>query len=288
MSDTAAAVPRTHLPSERAATSGAVGVLTAILENRTGQQLAANRAWRIETELTPLMRELGLATLGALAAAAQRSPAIAEHVADALLNQESSFFRDAAVLDLVAKAAAAMGEAHPGRRLRVWSAGCSFGQEPLSLAMLFAEHPALCGGVMPEMVATDVSETALARARSGRYSQFEIQRGLPIRRMVEWFDTDGTDWIAKPDLVRRIAFRRMNLVASAMPSGRFDVILCRNVLLYLTTEDRRQILDRFATILQPGGVLVLGAGETVIGQTEAFHPSPRYRGLYERDVPGDG
>ena len=273
-----------NLPFDRASPAGTMGVLTAILESRTGQQLGANRAWRIETELTPLMRDLGLASLEALAVAAQRSPTIAEQVADALLNQESSFFRDAAVLDLVARALAAMRVDHPERRLRIWSAGCSFGQEPLSLAMLFAEQPALAGAAMPEIIATDVSEAALARARSGRYSQFEIQRGLPIRRMVEWFDTDGTDWIAKPDLVRRIAFRRMNLVAGALPSGRFDVVLCRNVLLYLTPEDRRQILDRFATILQPGGVLVLGAGETTIGQTEAFQPSPTYRGLYERDA----
>lgn len=273
-----------NLPFERASPAGTMGVLTAILESRTGQQLGANRAWRIETELTPLMRDLGLASLEALAVAAQRAPTIAEQVADALLNQESSFFRDAAVLDLVARALAAMRVDHPERRLRIWSAGCSFGQEPLSLAMLFAEQPALAGAAMPEIVATDVSEAALARARSGRYSQFEIQRGLPIRRMVEWFDTDGTDWIAKPELVRRIAFRRMNLVAGALPSGRFDVVLCRNVLLYLTPEDRRQILDRFATILQPGGVLVLGAGETTIGQTEAFQPSPTYRGLYERDA----
>ena len=273
-----------NLPFDRASPAGTMGVLTAILESRTGQQLGANRAWRIETELTPLMRDLGLASLEALAVAAQRSPVIAEQVADALLNQESSFFRDAAVLDLVARALAAMRVDHPERRLRIWSAGCSFGQEPLSLAMLFAEQPALAGAAMPEIIATDVSEAALARARSGRYSQFEIQRGLPIRRMVEWFDTDGTDWIAKPDLVRRIAFRRMNLVAGALPSGRFDVVLCRNVLLYLTPEDRRQILDRFATILQPGGVLVLGAGETTIGQTEAFQPSPTYRGLYERDA----
>ncbi len=273
-----------NLPFDRASPAGTMGVLTAILESRTGQQLGANRAWRIETELTPLMRDLGLASLEALAVAAQRSPTIAEQVADALLNQESSFFRDAAVLDLVARALAAMRVDHPERRLRIWSAGCSFGQEPLSLAMLFAEQPALAGAAMPEIIATDVSEAALARARSGRYSQFEIQRGLPIRRMVEWFDTDGTDWIAKPELVRRIAFRRMNLVAGTLPSGRFDVVLCRNVLLYLTPEDRRQILDRFATILQPGGVLVLGAGETTIGQTEAFQPSPTYRGLYERDA----
>lgn len=269
------------LAARRGVSSGAADALTAILEAHTGQQLAANRAWRIETELTPLMRELGLDTLEALAFAAQRSPALAAQVADALLNQESSFFRDGPVLELVGKAAAAIRVDPPVRRLRVWSAGCSVGQEPLSLAMLFAEIPALSGGATPEIIATDVSEAALARARAGRYSQFEIQRGLPVRRMIQWFDSDGGDWVAKPDLVRRITFRRMNLVRDPPPPGRFDIVLCRNVLLYLTAEHRRAILDRFATIVRPGGLLVLGAGETVIGHTEAFRPSADYRGLYE-------
>jgi chemotaxis protein methyltransferase CheR len=264
----------------RASAEGAMGVLTAILEAHTGQQLAANREWRVETALTPLLRELGLESLEALASAALRSPQIGEKVADALLNQESSFFRDAAVLDLVDAAVVAMRGENPLRRVRLWSAGCSFGQEPLSLAMLFAEKATPGDVLPPEILATDVSETALTRARAGRYSQFEIQRGLPVRRMMQWFDSEGGDWIARPELVRRIAFRRLNLVCDAMPVGRFDVILCRNVLLYLTPTHRREILERFATVLRPGGLLVLGAGETVIGQTEAFRPSQRYRGLY--------
>ena len=270
-----------NLPFERASPAGTMGVLTAILESRTGQQLGANRAWRIETELTPLMRDLGLASLEALAVAAQRSPAIAEQVADALLNQESSFFRDAAVLDLVARALAAMRVDHPERRLRIWSAGCSFGQEPLSLAMLFAEQPALAGAAMPEIVATDVSEAALVRARSGRFSQFEIQRGLPVRRMIRWFDTTGSDWVAKPELVKLVAFRRMNLVSDQPPPGRFDIVLCRNVLLYLSADTKGQVFPRIAAALNPGGKLVLGAGETVIGQTSAFEPSKRFRGFYQ-------
>lgn len=283
--DRDAFIPRT--PIERASSKGAMGVLTAILESRTGQQLAATRAWRVETALNPLLRELGLDTLDALASAALRSPQIGEKVADALLNQESSFFRDAAVLDTVAGAIGALRVEDPRRRPRLWSAGCSFGQEPLSLAMLFAEQDG-CRHAAPEILATDVSEAALARARAGRYSQFEIQRGLPIRRMMQWFDSDGGDWVAKTELVRRIAFRRLNLVCDAMPGGRFDVILCRNVLMYLTPEHRRQILDRFATVIRPGGLLVLGAGETVIGQTEAFRPSALYRGLYEPVAAGEG
>ncbi len=263
--------------------SGAMHILTAVLEQRTGQQIAANREWRIETALKPVLRERGLETLDQLAGEilSGTDPLVADQVVDALLNQESSFFRDAAVLDTVAAAVQAMREQAPNRSIRVWSAGCSMGQEPLSLAMLFDEQVEAKGGRMPEIVATDVSEAALARARLGRFSQFEIQRGLPIRRMIRWFDAAGSDWAAKPELVRQISFRRLNLVADPLPAGKFDVVLCRNVLLYLSSSLRRQVLDRLATVLRPGGLLVLGAGETVIGQTEAFCPSAEYRGLYE-------
>lgn len=271
----------TFVPMPAGVPKGVLAVLTALLESRTGQQLAANREWRIETALKPVLRDLGLTTLEELADAARRSIHVADAVVDALLNQESSFFRDAAVFDMVADAVAAMRVEQPDRRPRLWSAGCSFGQEPLSLAMLFSEREVARDMPAPDIVATDVSETALARARSGRYSQFEIQRGLPVRRMVCWFDQQGEGWVAHPELVRRIAFRRLNLVADPLPVGRFDVILCRNVLLYFTVPLRRRVLDRLASVLRPGGLLVLGAGETVIGQTDAFCPSRRYRGLYE-------
>jgi chemotaxis protein methyltransferase CheR len=263
--------------------TGAMHIFAALLEQRTGQQIAANREWRIETALKPVLRERGLETLDDLAGVIVdgRDPVVADQVVDALLNQESSFFRDAAVLDMIPPALDAMRADGPPRRLRVWSAGCSMGQEPLSLAMLFAEHEAATGLQSPEIVATDVSENAISRARAGRFSQFEIQRGLPVRRMMRWFDTVGVDWIARPELVRRISFRRLNLVADPLPIGRFDVILCRNVLLYLSPSLRSQVLDRLAQVMRPGGLLVLGAGETVIGQTEAFRPSPDYRGLYE-------
>jgi chemotaxis protein methyltransferase CheR len=258
-----------------------MAALNTLLETRTGQQLAANREWRIETALKPLLRDLKLATLDDLVTAVRHSPEIADQTVDALLNQESSFFRDTAVIELVAEAVAALRAEQGQRRVRIWSAGCSVGQEPLSLAMLFAEQEAQGETMPPDIVATDVSESALCRARAGRYTHFEIQRGLPIRRMMRWFDQQGEDWVAKPELVRRIAFRRINLVGDPLPVGKFDVILCRNVLLYLPPELRRLVLDRFGTVIRPGGLLVLGAGETVIGQTEAFRPSPRYRGLYE-------
>ncbi|WP_375427732.1 CheR family methyltransferase [uncultured Sphingomonas sp.] len=252
-------------------------VLSALLEARTGQQLSDDRAWRMDTSLGPLLRELGLGTLDQLVQRllAGADPSLGDRIVDRLLNQESSFFRDAAAFDLIG---GALADLCSDRRARIWSAGCSTGQEPLSLAMLVAERadaPAF------EIVATDVSEGALARARAGRYTQFEIQRGLPIRRMIRWFDAADPDWVAKPELMRALSFRRANLVADEPPPGRFDLVMCRNVLLYLTPAGRAAVFDRLARALRPGGLLVLGAGETVIGQTHAFAPSARFRGLYE-------
>jgi len=262
--------------------SSAMNMIAALLEQRTGQQLAANRAWRIETALKPLLRQHNLETLDDLIAAlvVARTGELADMVVDALLNQETSFFRDAAVLDAVSDAVHDMRSESPHRRLRIWSAGCATGQEPLSLAILLSERGGGKTAVLPEIVATDVSPTALARARAGKYSQFEIQRGLSVRRMISWFESAGGDWAASPELVRKVHFRQQNLASDVPPAGKFDVVLCRNVMLYFNGEVRRQVFDRLYEALRPGGLLVMGAGETVIGQTEHFVPSDRYRGFY--------
>jgi chemotaxis protein methyltransferase CheR len=262
---------------------GALNLLAALLEARTGQQIGHDRAWRIESALKPLMRERGYETIDALAAATAGASELATAAVNAMLNHESSFFRDGQVFDVVAEAARdyrAAADSHR-RRLRVWSAGCSTGQEPVSLAITLAETAAGVDEDAAEIVATDVSDVALARARSGIYSQFEIQRGLSIRRMIGWFEPHGNEWAVKRDLLSHLQYRRMNLVADPLPGGRFDIVLCRNVLLYLSPVSRRLVLDRIASTLRPDGLLVLGAGETVIGQSDCFRPSPRYRGLYE-------
>ena len=267
------------------ASTGAMHVIGNLLEQRTGQQIAANRAWRVETVLKPVLRANDLDTLDQLIGrlAAERNGALAESVVDALLNHETSFFRDAAVLDLVVEAAQALQAETPGRRLRIWSAGCSMGQEPYSLAMLFEEAAITRGMMMPEIVATDVSAAALARARSGRFSQFEIQRGLPVRRMVSWFDSVEGDWVIRPELSRRVQFRQHTLAKESAPAGKFDIVLCRNVLLYFAADVRSRVFRTLRTATRDGGLLVLGAGETVIGQTDAFRPSDRFRGLYLAD-----
>ncbi|MEG3082511.1 protein-glutamate O-methyltransferase CheR [Sphingomonas sp. PB2P12] len=259
----------------------AVSVLTALLEARTGQQIAAYRSWRLDTALKPLLRDQKLETLDQLVTQLLEGSdrLIGDRIVDALVNQETSFFRDGHVFEMIAEAVA-IAETH-GQRARIWCAGCSTGQEPLSLAMQFAERHETTGAAMPDIVATDVSDAALVRARSGRFSQFEIQRGLPVRRMVRWFDTTGSDWVAKPALLKAITFRRMNLVSDQPPPGRFDLVLCRNVLLYLSSATKLHVFPKVAAAMRPGGHLVMGAGETVIGQTRVFEPSKRFRGFYE-------
>ncbi|MGN5373880.1 CheR family methyltransferase [Sphingomonas hankookensis] len=261
----------------------AANKIVTLLEQRTGQHLDAGRAWRIDSALQPMLRERGLTSLDELVArmtaGGRAEQGLADLVVDALLNQETSFFRDAGVLDLVVAAAADMAGASP-RRLRIWSAACSTGQEPLSLAMLFSEAQERSGLPFPEIRATDISARALKRARAGRYTQFEIQRGLSIRRMMRWFEVREDQWEAKAELRYRLLFAQQNLMSDAMPGGRFDIVLCRNVLMYLSPAARSHVLDRIAGVLRPGGLLMLGAGETVIGHTEALVPSERYRGLY--------
>jgi len=263
--------------------SHAAHKIVTLLEERTGQQLDAGRAWRIDSALQPMLRERGLASLDELVAriaeGGRCERGLADLVVDALLNQETSFFRDASVLDQVVVAARDMA-ADGSRRLRIWSAACSTGQEPLSLAMLFAEAQEQDGLALPELRATDISARALLRARSGRYTQFEIQRGLSIRRMMRWFEVRADMWEARPELRFRLLYSQQNLMSDPMPVGKFDIVLCRNVLMYLSPATRRAVLDRIAGVLRPGGLLVLGAGETVIGHTEALVPSERYRGMY--------
>lgn len=268
-------------PPTTAGSSAAIAIIAALLEARTAQQIGSNRVWRIESTLKPLLRAHGFETIDALAAEMTGKPggALTEMVVEALLNQETSFFRDAGVIELAIDALLVRMDEAPFVRPRIWSVGCSTGQEALSLAMLIAERcPESASRV--DIVATDVSKRALDRARSGRYTQFEIQRGLPIRRMLQWFDAVDEEWAAKPDLVSRIQHRRHNLANDPMPPGRFDLILCRNVLFYFSPSVRRAVLDQLAAALRPGGLLVLGAGETVIGQTELLVPSPRWRGFY--------
>jgi len=262
----------------------ATRTFAAILESHTGQQLAASRQWRIETALKPLMRARDIASLDVLAASLGRArdPLLAEAVVEALLNNETYFYREPAAFELLRNAMERVRAARAGeRRLRIWCAGCSTGQEAYSLAMSFAEDASWADWTI-DIAGTDISRAAVAQAREGVYSQFEIQRGLPVRAMMRWFESEGERWRALPELRRKLSFQMHNLLDPPPASGRFDVILCRNVLLYFAPEQRGLAFDRLAGAIARDGILMLGAGETVMGQTGHFVSDSDYRGLYRR------
>ena len=265
-------------------------ILAGLLEARTGQQLTMSRRWRIETALAALLRERGIPTLDELITilVMGREPSLATQVVEALLNNETYFFRDRVPFDLLAQAALpklAQRRQHT-KRLHIWSAGCSTGQEVYSLAMLFAEDPVKWAGWTIDILGSDVSERAVHRAREGVYSQFEVQRGLGINQMIRWFEETDNGWRAIEPLRRMVRFQVQNLLEPAPHPAKFDIVLCRNVLLYLNAERRAQVFDRIADAMAPDGSLMLGAGETVIGQTKRFWADPDSRGLYRPLEPG--
>jgi chemotaxis protein methyltransferase CheR len=260
-------------------------ILAGLLESRTGQQLGANRRWRIDSALGAIARERGFASLDELAAAivAGRDRETSDAVIESLLNNETYFFRDRLPFDLLFGGPLARLEAarSADRRLAIWCAGCSTGQEAYSLAMSFAEEEARWRGWTIEIVGTDISRKAIEQARSGLYSQFEVQRGLPARQMLTWFDEKGGgEWQVRSDLRDRVRFERANILDTPPRPGRFDIILCRNLLMYFSPECRRLAFMRLGSAIAADGSLMLGAGETVIGQTEAFVSDIHHRGLY--------
>jgi chemotaxis protein methyltransferase CheR len=249
-----------------------------------------NRRWRLETALSSLLREREIATLDELITilVMGREPALATLVVEALLNNETYFFRDRQPFDLLtAQALPALAVARADKkRLRIWSAGCSTGQEVYSLAMLFAEDPLKWQGWTIDILGTDVSSTVVDRARSGTYSQFEVQRGLGITQMIRWFEETDGGWRAIEQLRKPVRFQVHNLLEPPPHPGQFDIVLCRNVLLYLSAEKRTLAFERLASAMAPDAVLMLGAGETVIGQTKRLAADRECRGLYR--LTGDG
>jgi chemotaxis protein methyltransferase CheR len=259
-------------------------ILAGLLEARTGQQLTMSRRWRIETALAALLRERGIATLDELITilVMGKEPGLSNQVVEALLNNETYFFRDRTPFDLLAKYAlpALAQRRQSQRRVRIWSVGCSTGQEPYSLAMLFAENPEQWRGWTIDILGTDVSSGVIDRARSGNYSQFEVQRGLAITQTIKWFEESEGGWRIAEPLRKHVRFQVHNLLEPAPHPGEFDIVLCRNVLLYLNADKRELAFERLASALAGDGWLMLGAGETVIGQTRKLVADSDARGLY--------
>jgi chemotaxis protein methyltransferase CheR len=265
-------------------------ILAGLLEARTGQQLTMSRRWRIETALSTLMRERGIGTLDELITilVMGEQPNLSQRVIEALLNNETYFFRDRAPFDLLQRYALPelAKRRVQSKRLRIWSAGCSTGQEVYSLAMLFAEEPQKWGGWTIDILGTDVSTSCVDRARDGTYSQFEVQRGLGINQMIKWFEECADGWRAIEQLRKPVRFQVQNILEPPTHPGGFDIVLCRNVLLYLNPEKKTLAFERIASAMAEDGWLMLGAGETVIGQTSKLGADVGARGLYR--LVGDG
>jgi chemotaxis protein methyltransferase CheR len=259
-------------------------ILASLLEARTGQQLTMSRRWRIETALASLLRDRGIASLDELITilVMGREPGLSNQVVEALLNNETYFFRDRAPFDLLAKHAlpTLAKRRESCRNIRIWSAGCSTGQEAYSLAMLFAESQPAWRDWTIDILATDVSSSVIDRARSGIYTQFEVQRGLGINQTIRWFEEVENGWRVVEPLRKPVRFQVHNLLEQPPHPGTLDIILCRNVLLYLSAEKRTLAFERLASALAPDGWLMLGAGETVIGQTRKLTSDTGARGLY--------
>jgi chemotaxis protein methyltransferase CheR len=258
--------------------------LRKLLKERSGLDLSPDKQYLVESRLVPLARKAGLAGISELAQKmkAGSAEALTAEVVEAMTTNETFFFRDKTPFDhLKDTMLPALLQARSARRaLRIWCAASSSGQEPYSIAMcLKGLGPAIAGWKV-DIVATDLSHGVLEKSKAGIFSQFEVQRGLPIQMLVKHFTQVGEMWQLNADIRSMVQHRQLNLLQDFGHLGTFDVIFCRNVLIYFDQETKAGIFERLARVVEPDGFVVLGAAESVVGISEAFKPFPERRGLY--------
>jgi chemotaxis protein methyltransferase CheR len=257
--------------------------LRKLLKDHSGLDLSADKQYLIESRLLPLSRKCSLPGISELVQKMKGgSSSIIAQVVEAMTTNETFFFRDKVPFDHFRDSI--MPEVLKGRAgrksIRIWCAAGSTGQEPYSLAMCLKEMSASLAGWRVEIIATDLSQEVLEKSKSGIYSQFEVQRGLPIQLLVKHFKQNGELWQISPDIRAMVQHRQLNLLHDFSQLGVFDIIFCRNVLIYFDQETKINIFGRLAKAMEPDGFLVLGAAETVVGLTDVFKPFPDKRGLY--------
>jgi chemotaxis protein methyltransferase CheR len=255
-----------------------------LLRERSGLVLSAEKQYLVESRLLPVVRKAGLTNLAELVIALKAVPssALSATVVEAMTTNESFFFRDKLPFenfrDFIMPTLL-QGRAQE-RHIRVWCAAAATGQEPYSLAMILKEMSAKLNGWTIEIFATDISSAALEKAKTGLYSQFEVQRGLPIQMLVKYFTQVGDQWQIAPEIRAMVNYRHFNLLHDFSGFGSFDVVFCRNVLIYFDQETKITVLNRLAKSVHKDGYLMLGAAETVVGLTAAFKPMAGHRGIY--------
>ena len=272
--------------------------LYKMLKDRSGLVLTGEKDYLVESRLMPIARRNSESSISGLISLIQRpgSEAVKKEITEAMTTNESFFFRDKTPFQhfnetmMPGLLAARKSE----RRIRIWCAAASTGQEPYSLAISLKEMSQQLAGWRVEIVGTDISSEVLEKAKTGLYSQFEVQRGLPIRMLTSYFTQVGDMWQLDASIRSMVQYREYNLLDDLRSLGKFDIVFCRNVLIYFDQATKTRILDSIANQISHDGYLVLGAAETVLGLTKQFSTISGKRGLYEREAgaaakpPGEG
>jgi chemotaxis protein methyltransferase CheR len=260
-----------------------------LLKQRSGLMLSAEKQYLVESRLMPVARRNGIADLAELTRRLRCSAdqALTAQVVEAMTTNETFFFRDRIPFEHFQSfiLPTLMRSRELYKRIRIWCAAASSGQEPYSLAMAIKESGAALDGFRIEILATDLSSEMLEKARAGTYNQFEVQRGLPIHLLVKYFSRTGEAWQIAPDIRAMVQFRPLNLLDDFSRLGQFDLVVCRNVLIYFDQAAKSDVLDRLARVVASDGFLILGAAETTIGLTQGFRSVPDKRGLYAPTAP---
>lgn len=258
--------------------------LRQFLKARSGLVLSNEKQYLIESRLLPVARKAGLQSIAALVAKLKepRETVLAEAVVEAMTTNESFFYRDKTPFEHFTQVMMPelLKVRASSKKIRIWCAAASTGQEPYTLAMCLKEMEPKIAGWRIEILGTDISNEVLDRAKSGTYTQFEVQRGLPIQMLLKYFQQQGESWTISQQMRSMVQWKKFNLLESFASLGQFDIVFCRNVLIYFDQPTKVDILGRISKILAPDGYLVLGAAETVVGLTDAFKPAPDRRGLY--------
>lgn len=258
--------------------------LSTMVKERSGLVLTKDKAYLLESRLMPIARKRGDKGLEDLVSAMrlQRDEHLIKEVVEAMTTNESFFFRDQKPFDLFKDTVLPqmLESRATTKKLRIWCAAASSGQEPYSLSMILKEEAAKLTGWRTEIVGTDISTNILAKAKAGIYSQFEVQRGLPIQLLVKYFDQGDSGWEIKQEIKSMVQYKEFNLLDDPTLLGQFDVVFCRNVLIYFDQPTKAQILERISKRMPKDGMLFLGGAETVLGISDKFKPIPGQRGVY--------
>ena len=265
-------------------TNASFDVLAGLLKSTSGLIIGRDKVYLLETRLSGIVKREKLTDLNQLAERLRRpvNDSLAREVVEAMTTNESFFFRDDRPFQhfrtqALPRMAAARSSGSP---IRIWSAASSSGQEAYSLAMIIAECRATLGDRRIEIIGTDIAREQLSRAREGLYSQFEVQRGLPVQLLMRWFRKEDGNWRINEQLRQMVQFREFNLLADPRSLGHFDIVFCRNVLIYFDQPTKGRVLEAIAGVMPADGLLYLGGAETVLGITARFAPMPAERGVY--------